>query len=121
MIKTIWLSCFYATFVPVVVPISVAGMVYFYFSEVYLFRNHYSVPCMVSKHLVDTAVWLLRYTGLIMLTGGFVVVYYVSVQSNSDFGISEAIPFIIGLGLSIALILIPNDRLNEKLFSIHNK
>jgi hypothetical protein len=121
MIRTIWLTCFYATFVPIVVPISVVGLLYFYFSEVLLFRNNYSVPFMVSKHLVDTAVWLLRYTGLITLTGGFIVVFYISYALNVDFTLVQSIPFIVGLGLSLAIIFMPNERINKKLFAIHNK
>ena len=78
LVRTVWLTCFYATFVPIIVPISVIGLLYFYFSEVYLFRNYYAIPFMVSKHLVSTAVFLLRYTGLIALAGGFIVVFYIS-------------------------------------------
>ena len=78
LIRTIWLTCFYATFVPIVVPISVIGLLYFYFSEVYLFRNYYAIPFMVSKDLVNTAIWLLSYTGLVTLIGGFLVVFYIS-------------------------------------------
>jgi hypothetical protein len=47
---------------------------------VLLFRNDYAVPFMVSRHLVDTAMWLLRYTAFIALAGGFIVVFYISYQ-----------------------------------------
>lgn len=33
VIRTLWLTCFYGPFVPVVVPISILGLIFFYFTE----------------------------------------------------------------------------------------
>lgn len=33
VIRTVWLTCFYGPFVPVIVPISIFGLIFFYFTE----------------------------------------------------------------------------------------
>lgn len=32
VIRTLWLTCFYAPFVPIVVPIAIGGLIFFYFT-----------------------------------------------------------------------------------------
>lgn len=71
---------------------------------------------MLSKFIAYTAITLLNYTGLILLSGSFLVVYYISIKLDAGFTITEAIPFIVGLFLSLFIILIPNIKINEKLF-----
>lgn len=56
MLKTIWLTAFYAPLVPVVVPISVVGLVGNYFIEKYLYARVYSVPNMLSSMVNDSAI-----------------------------------------------------------------
>jgi hypothetical protein len=102
--------------VPIVIPISILGLIFFYLGEQYLFRNYYSVPFMLSKFIVYTAIDLLNYTGLILLSGSFLIVYYISYKLEAGFTIIQAIPYIIGLFLSLFIILIPSFRINEKLF-----
>ena len=64
VINTIWLTCFYCAFAPIIVPVSVLGLVIFHLTEQYLFGNKYSAPFMLSKDLTDTAISLLRYPHL---------------------------------------------------------
>lgn len=71
---------------------------------------------MLSKFIVYTAIDLLNYTGLILLSGSFLVVYYISYKLEAVFTIVEAIPFIVGLFLSLFIIFIPSIKINEKLF-----
>lgn len=85
---------------------------YFHFGEQYLFRNKYSVPFMLSKDLIDTAISILRYTGVITLAGSFIVTFFISYQLKAEFTAVEAIPFIVGLILSLAIILMPSTRIN---------
>ena len=75
---------------------------------------------MVSKDLISTAVWLLRYTGIITLAGGFIVVFYISYRLEAGFDVVESIPFIIGLIISLAIIFMPNSRINKKLFKLYD-
>ena len=58
IIKTIWLTSFYAPFTPIVVPISIIGLIANYFVEKYLFGSSYSAPNMISKHLNDGCIEL---------------------------------------------------------------
>jgi hypothetical protein len=49
ILKTIWLTAFYAPFVPVVVPLSMIGLGINYWIEKHLFRYAYSVPNTLSS------------------------------------------------------------------------
>jgi len=48
ILKTIWLSAFYAPFAPIVVPISIIGLILNYIVEKHLFGGAYSAPNMIS-------------------------------------------------------------------------
>jgi len=67
---------------------------------------------MLSKDLIDTAVSILRYTGIITLAGSFIVTIFISYQLKAEFTAVEAIPFILGLILSGAIIFMPSTRIN---------
>lgn len=58
IIKTVWLTAFYAPFTPVVVPISIVGMIINYFVEKYLFGSSYSAPNMISGALNNSCIEL---------------------------------------------------------------
>ena len=75
---------------------------------------------MVNKDLVGTAIWLLRYTGLVSLAGGFLLVFYISNRLDVGFSVVKSIPFIIGLIVSLFIIFMPSSRINKKLFTLHN-
>lgn len=57
--KTIWLTAFYAPLAPIVVPISIFGLLINYFLEKILFGKKYSIPNTVSSMLNDSAIELL--------------------------------------------------------------
>lgn len=76
--KTLWLTAFYAPLVPVVVPISIIGLVLNYFIEKDLYRKIYNVPNMLSSMVNDSAIELLEYFPLIISLGEFIVYIYVS-------------------------------------------
>lgn len=69
IIKTIWLTAFYAPFTPVVVPISILGLIINYFVEKCLFGSAYSAPSMISDTLNDSCVELFEYVPLILSIG----------------------------------------------------
>ena len=43
VIKTIWLTCFYAPFVPIVAVISLAGLIFYYITMKISFRFFYKI------------------------------------------------------------------------------
>jgi hypothetical protein len=85
VIKTIWLTCFYAPLVPIVVPISIAGLAFYYFSEVYLFRTAYSKPNMLSINIAHQSIFLLNFTPLVISLGQIAIVYYIKYFFKSSF------------------------------------
>ena len=57
--KTIWLTAFYAPLAPIVVPVSVFGLVVNYFLEKCIYGKVYCAPNMLSSILNDAAIELL--------------------------------------------------------------
>jgi hypothetical protein len=51
IVKTLWLTAFYAPFVPIVVPISAIGLTIKYFIEKFLFSRSYSIANKISACL----------------------------------------------------------------------
>lgn len=77
VIRTIWLTCFYAPFVPAIVPIALIGLIVFYFTEGELFRTSYKVPNMVSIRITKVALRLMDFTGIIFSVGQILIVTYI--------------------------------------------
>lgn len=76
IIKTVWLTAFYAPFTPVVVPISIIGLIINYFVEKYLFGAYYSAPNMISSALNKSCIELFEYVPLILSIGEFLIYMY---------------------------------------------
>lgn len=77
VIRTLWLTCFYAPFAPLIVPISVLGLIFFYFTETELFRSSYRAPNMLSISITRTAMRLLDFTGVVLTAGQLLIVVYI--------------------------------------------
>jgi hypothetical protein len=56
IIKTLWLTSFYAPFVPIVVPLSIVGLIFNYIVEKYLFGSAYAAPNMISTALNNSCI-----------------------------------------------------------------
>lgn len=76
VVKTVWLTCFFAPFVPIVVPISIVGLTVFYFTEGELFRTKYRVPTLLSASITMAATRLMDFTGIIMSSGQLIIIIY---------------------------------------------
>lgn len=87
VIKTVWLTCFFAPFVPIVVPISILGLVIFYLTEAELFRVKYKMPNMISLHITNAAMRLLEFTGIVMTGGQFLITFYIKYLFQSSFNV----------------------------------
>lgn len=59
VVKTVWLTMFYGPFVPVVIPLSIVGILGFYHVEKYMYTKYYKVPNMVSPTLTKEMIDLL--------------------------------------------------------------
>ena len=116
VIKTIWLSLFYGPFVPIVVPISIVGLFLFYFTEVYLFRTHYNVPRMLSKHIANTAQRLLNYIVLVIAAGQTLMIIYIAYTLDSGLTTIEIVSIVLGVALAIVFLFIPGADINKRLF-----
>lgn len=85
IIRTVWLTCFYAPFAPIIVPISIFGLIFFYFAETELFRTSYRAPNMLSMNITLTAMRLLDYTGVVLSGGQILITLYVKFIFSSTF------------------------------------
>ena len=116
--KTIWLTAFYAPLAPLVVPISIFGLVFNLILEKCLYGKIYSIPNLLSSMLNDSAIELLEYFPLILSLGEFVIYLYIK---NFHFELLPdywSIPIYIAMGISVLNLLLPMDELNHKLFSM---
>jgi hypothetical protein len=85
VIRTVWLTCFYAPFSPIIVPISILGLILFYFTETELFRTSYRAPNMLSISITRTAMRLLDYTGVILAGGQILITAYIKFAFNGTY------------------------------------
>lgn len=67
---------FYASFVPLVIPISMVGVFAYYHLEKYMFLKHYKIPNMISQELTKEMLDLLDYSPFLLACGNFVVYLY---------------------------------------------
>lgn len=120
VIRTVWLTVFYAPFAPIIVPISVLGLIFFYFAETELFRSSYKVPNMLSMSITRTAIRLLDFTGIIFSVGQILIVFYIKFIFHSKFLIEEQIGVALCILFSLVLIFLPSTKINERLFPFKN-
>lgn len=120
MLKTIWLAAFYAPLVPVVVPISIIGLILNYLIEKDLYRKVYNVPNMLSSMVNDSAIELLEYFPLIISLGEFIVYIYVKNYDVSSLPENWSIPIYVSIGLSALNLLLPMDQINKKILKLKN-
>jgi hypothetical protein len=71
--------------VPLVVPISIFGLIFFYFTEAELFRSSYRAPNMLSISITRTAMRLLDFTAVILAIGQILIVVYIKYIFGGDF------------------------------------
>lgn len=118
MFKTIWLTAFYAPLAPVVVVISLIGLVLNYLVEKCLFGKSYSSPNMLSSMVNDSAVELMEYFILIISLGEYIVyLYFVSFKPELV-PLNWGIPIYVSIAISVIHLLLPMDGLNNKLFKM---
>ena len=100
---------------PIVVPISIAGLSFFYFSQAELFRTSYSAPNMLSISITNAAMRLLDFTGIMLAIGQFLVVFYIKYNYSGVWTVTEQVGLALSLLLSILLIIIPSININKRL------
>jgi len=69
IVKTIWLTCFYAPFVPIVTVISLLGLIFYYITMKVSFRYFYKIPEVIS-HETNISGLRLSYFAPFMLNLG---------------------------------------------------
>ncbi len=121
VIKTIWLTCFYAPFAPIVVPISIFGLILFYFTEGEIFRTSYNVPNMLSLSITKAAIRLLDSTGVILSVGQILIVLYIKFTFKSPWTPLEEAGLGLCLAFSIVILILPSYNLNKYFFPFQNK
>jgi len=120
----VWLSVFYAPFVPIVVPISIAGLFLFYLCESYLFRTSYNVPHMLSKHISNTAIAILNYLVFIISAGQALLIIYIELTLRSYLDAAEIVAIVLAFALSLIFFFIPGKAINKKIWKFeetHNE
>jgi hypothetical protein len=100
----------------VIIPISIIGLIFFYFAEAELFRTSYASPNMLSISITNTAMRLLDFSGIIFSGGQILIVFYIKHSFGGSFTLAEQIGIGLCLFLSIILIVLPSSKINERFF-----
>ncbi len=107
IVKTLWLTAFYASFVPFSAFYTLFGLIINYFVEKKLFAGTYSAPEMISSVLNEKAVKLMEFFPLIVSLGGLTVTFYSSSEATGMgfvFSISS-------IAISLCIIFLPFEKL----------
>ena len=112
--KTIWLTAFYAPVCPIVVPISIFGLLINYWIEKCLFSRVYSIPNTTSSMVNDSAIELMEYFVLIISLGEFIVFLYFQSFRPELLPNYWSIPIYVSVAISGLNLLLPMDSLNNK-------
>ncbi len=107
IIKTLWLTAFYAPFVPIVVPLSIFGLIFNFIVEKYLFGSSYSAPNMISKAVNDSCIELLEYVPLILSLGEFLIYMYFKKFNFNIVPVDWSVTIYISIGVSLVHLLLP--------------
>ena len=109
VIKTMWLTTFYAPLIPIGPVLSMAGLIIFYWCEKYLFARRYKRPPPLGTSLNYIMLINLEFVPLI-LSAGNIVFHCIVYQINSA---SYLIPDILSLIISSIFLVIPSEKLNS--------
>ena len=120
IIKTLWLTAFYAPFTPVVVPISIIGLIINYFIEKNLFGSAYSAPNMISAALNESCVELFEYIPLLLSLGEFLIYWYFKKFNFSEIPINWSVPIWLSIGISLIQLILPMEQFNKLICKINS-
>jgi len=84
IIKTLWLTCFYCSFTPIVAVISAVGLIFYYFIVKFLFRYRYKLPPIHSNE-INRSAFRLSYLAPFALNVGQFIIYYYTTQVGGYF------------------------------------
>jgi hypothetical protein len=73
---------------------------------------------MLSISITRTAMRLLDFTGVVLTAGQILIVFYIKFIFDSPFTIAEQIGIALCIGLSIILIMLPSQKINQRCFPI---
>jgi len=116
VLKTIWVTAFYAPVLPIGVPLAVLGLFLSYWTDKYLLLNRYVRPSALGKSL---SLWMAEYLELspfFFAVGN--IVFRSLIKRNDDDNVDDPIlPTILGLAISFAHFLVPAHSIAKKCFS----
>jgi len=116
ILKTVWVTAFYAPVLPIGIPISVVGLFISYWTDKYLLLNRYVKPSALGKSL---SLWMAEYLELspfFFAVGN--IVFRSLIKKTPDDNIDDPIlPTILALGISFAHFVIPVYPIAKKCFS----
>lgn len=115
------MAAFYTPFFPLLVPLAILGLIFFYFTEKNLLRDSYKRPNMTTVDITHTAGRLLDYSGPILFFGQFLVLIYIKFEFNKvweGWTVTEIVAVTLCFALSLFIFFFPFLRFNEYLFPL---
>jgi hypothetical protein len=119
VVKTVWLTAFYAPAIPICIPISLGGLFFQYWAEKYVLLRRSSYPLTMGSHLPKSTIVSLECTTFIYALGSLIFSVYASYfTADEDYYIA---PNVAAVVISFAYLVFPINYLNKFMCSMVKK
>jgi hypothetical protein len=118
ILKTLWLTALYAPLIPVVVGVSMVGLILFYFVEKFLYTRSYCMPSNVSSMSFESAVELLEYFLITFAIGELIIYYYFFNFQYDSVPLTWTATILATVSLAALNSVLPMEAVNKHLFPI---
>ena len=108
VLKSLWLTAFYAPVLPIGLPISLIGLFLTYWTDKYLLLNRYVKPLELGKTLSQSMAEFLELTPFFFALGNLVFRYLI-IKDIPDETLWFYLPSILGLGISFLYFVLPGE------------
>ena len=106
VLKSLWLTAFYAPVLPIGLPISLVGLFLTYWTDKYLLLNRYVKPLELGKTLSQSMAEFLELTPFFFALGNLVFRYLIIKDAHNE-TMNFYLPSILGLGISFLYFVLP--------------
>jgi hypothetical protein len=120
VIKTLLLTALYAPVTPIVVVVSMVGLITNYFIEKFLYTRSYSLPNTVSSIIFESAVELLEYFLVAFAFGQIIVYLYFYRFVVEAMPLDWTICIFLTIALAILNMVLPMEVINQSLFKMED-
>lgn len=116
IVKTVWITFFYAALVPISILFALLGLILYYWVQKYLIINRYSRPFLLSDDLNIQMIDMIEYSPIFMAAGA---IWFDYVYNDSLPNLVHIINFV-SFGVACIELILPAERLNRMCCQVDN-